>query len=72
VCKRKLGGDPDFFSVMVLFAFSDFLHEMGCIEFLKLSSATIRVFQIKDRADFVLTFLGMGLDCESRAAREAQ
>jgi hypothetical protein len=50
VGKKKLGGDPDFLSVMVLFPFSDFLHEMRALSFLKLISATISVFQIKQVA----------------------
>jgi hypothetical protein len=33
VGKKKLGGDPDFLSNVVLFPFSNFLHEMGRVEF---------------------------------------
>jgi hypothetical protein len=50
VGKKELGGDPDFFSVIVLFSVGNFVYQMWSIEFLKLISATIIVFQIKQVA----------------------
>ena len=48
--KKELSGDPDFFSVIVLFSVGNFVYQMWSIEFLKLISATIIVFQIKQVA----------------------
>jgi hypothetical protein len=48
--KKKLGGDPDFLSVIVLFPSGTFSTRWGALSFRKLISATISVFQIKQVA----------------------
>jgi hypothetical protein len=50
VGKKELGGVPDFFSVLVLFPFSDFLYEIGCIEFSETQFRHYQRFQIKQVA----------------------
>src|SRR5262245_35026888 len=47
---KGLGGDPDFLSVIVLFPSATFSTRLGALSFLKLISATISVFQIKQVA----------------------
>jgi hypothetical protein len=36
VGKKKSGGDPDFLPIIVLFTFTDFLHQMECVGFVKI------------------------------------
>jgi hypothetical protein len=45
--QKDLGGDPDFFSLMVLFPSATFSTRLAALSFLKFISATISVFQIK-------------------------
>jgi hypothetical protein len=50
VGEKKLSGDPDFLSVIVLLPLSDFSTSWGTLSLLKPISATLSVFQIKQVA----------------------